>query len=148
MSARPSFTVEYLEPAVEVEAEPLPDEFSPSRLRRSLVLLAAVVLAVVAVLVLVPGLGSLRGEVRGRAAGLARAGGRAAAWVVRGLRARVPGRVLPADELAYEHGDRAFRARRELGVLDRRCGRARAPSKGIKPAYSGPHSQRDEKAHG
>src|SRR5690242_18295160 len=60
MSARPSFTVEYLEPVVEVEAEPLPDEFSPSRLRRSLVLLAAVVFAVVAVLVLVPGLGSLR----------------------------------------------------------------------------------------
>ena len=65
MSARPSFTVEYLEPAVEVEAEPLPDEFSPSRLRRSLVLLAAVVLAVVAVLVLVPGLGSLRQKFMG-----------------------------------------------------------------------------------
>src|SRR3954468_14756731 len=65
MSARPSFTVEYLEPAVEVEAEPLPDEFSPSRLRRSLVLLAAVVLAVVAVLVLVPGLGSLRAKFMG-----------------------------------------------------------------------------------
>src|SRR3954452_25283100 len=65
MSARPSFTVEYLEPVVEVEAEPLPDELSPSRLRRSLVLLAAVVLAVVAVLVLVPGLGSLRAKFMG-----------------------------------------------------------------------------------
>ena len=65
MSARPTFTVEYLEPAVEVEAEPLPDEFSASRLRRSLVLLAAVVLAVVAVLVLVPGLGSLREKFMG-----------------------------------------------------------------------------------
>ena len=64
MSARPTFTVEYLEP-VEVEAEPLPDEFSASRLRRSLVLLAAVVLAVVAVLVLVPGLGSLREKFMG-----------------------------------------------------------------------------------
>ena len=64
MSTRPSFTVEYLEPAV-VEAEPLPDEFSPSRLRRSLVLLAAVVLAVVAVLVLVPGLSSLREKFMG-----------------------------------------------------------------------------------
>jgi len=64
MSARPSFTVEYLEPAV-VEAEPLPDEFSASRLRRSLVLLAAVVLAVVAVLVLVPGLSSLREKFMG-----------------------------------------------------------------------------------
>src|SRR5215218_9217253 len=65
MSERPSFTVEYLGPVVEVEAEPLPDEFSASRLRRSLVLLAAVALAVVAVLVLVPGLGSLREKFMG-----------------------------------------------------------------------------------
>src|SRR3954447_21527543 len=65
MSTRPSFTVEYLESAVEVEAEPLPDEFSPSRLRRSLVLLVMVVLAVVGVLVLVPGLGSLREKFMG-----------------------------------------------------------------------------------
>jgi uncharacterized membrane protein YbhN (UPF0104 family) len=64
MSTRPSFTVEYLEP-VEVEAEPLPDEFSASRLRRSLVVLAAVVLVVVAVVVLVPGLGSLREKFMG-----------------------------------------------------------------------------------
>src|SRR3954454_6711781 len=64
MSTQPSFTVEYLEPVVE-QAEPLPEEFSPSRLRRSLVLLAAVVLAVVAVLVLVPGLGSLREKFMG-----------------------------------------------------------------------------------
>src|SRR5215208_4851355 len=59
MGARPSFTVEYLEP-VEIEAEPLPDEFSPSRLRRSLVALAVVALLVAAAVVLVPGLGSLR----------------------------------------------------------------------------------------
>src|SRR5215210_7255908 len=65
MSDRPSFTVEYLAPVVEVEAEPLPEEFSPSRLRRSLVLLAGVVLGVVAVLVLVPGLGSLREKFAG-----------------------------------------------------------------------------------
>jgi uncharacterized membrane protein YbhN (UPF0104 family) len=65
MSARPTFTVEYLEPAVEVVAEPLPEEFSASRLRRSLVLLAAVALAVVAALVLVPGLGSLREKFMG-----------------------------------------------------------------------------------
>ena len=58
MSA-PSFSVEYIEPDA-VEAEALPDEFSPSRLRRSLVVLAAVVLVVVAAIVLVPGLGSLR----------------------------------------------------------------------------------------
>jgi uncharacterized membrane protein YbhN (UPF0104 family) len=64
MNTQPSFTVEYLEPVGEV-AEPLPDEFSPSRLRRSLVLLAAVVLAVVAVVVLVPGLGSLREKFMG-----------------------------------------------------------------------------------
>jgi uncharacterized membrane protein YbhN (UPF0104 family) len=64
MSTKPRFTVEYLEPVAE-PAEPLPDEFSPSRLRRSLVLLAAVVLAVVAVVVLVPGLGSLRAKCMG-----------------------------------------------------------------------------------
>src|SRR5215207_10286238 len=65
MSPRPSFTVEYLEPVEEVEAEPLPDEFSASRLRRSLVVLAAIVLAVVAAVVLVPGLGSLREKFMG-----------------------------------------------------------------------------------
>ena len=59
MSDRPSFTIEYLEP-VEIEAEPLPDEFSSSRLRRSLLILAAIVAVVVAVIVLVPGLSSLR----------------------------------------------------------------------------------------
>src|ERR1041384_5717428 len=64
MSTQPSFTVEYLEPVDDV-AEPLPDEFSPSRLRRSLVLLASVVLVVVAVVVLVPGLGSLREKFMG-----------------------------------------------------------------------------------
>lgn len=62
MSARPTFTVEYLEP---VEAEPLPDEFSPSRLRRSVLVLAGIVLVVVAGLVLVPGLGSLREKLAG-----------------------------------------------------------------------------------
>ncbi|MDX6687821.1 MAG: putative heme transporter [Baekduia sp.] len=64
MSARPNFTVEYLEP-VAVATEPLPDQFSPSRLRRSLVVLAAIVLVVVAALVLVPGLGSLRSRFTG-----------------------------------------------------------------------------------
>lgn len=53
-------TVEYLEPPREVEAEPLPQEFSASGLRRSLLALAAVVLVAAAGLVLVPGLGSLR----------------------------------------------------------------------------------------
>ena len=64
MSTRPDFTVEYLEP-VEIEAEPLPDEFSPSKLRRSLAILAAVVLVVVAAVVLVPGLSSLRSRFMG-----------------------------------------------------------------------------------
>jgi uncharacterized membrane protein YbhN (UPF0104 family) len=59
-----SFSVEYIQP-VAVEAEALPDEFSPSRLRRSLVVLAAVVLVVVAAIVLVPGLGSLRSRFTG-----------------------------------------------------------------------------------
>ena len=64
MSTRPSFSVEYLEP-VAIEAEPLPDQFSSSRLRRSLILLAAIALVVVAAIVLVPGLGSLRDRFAG-----------------------------------------------------------------------------------
>jgi uncharacterized membrane protein YbhN (UPF0104 family) len=64
VSERPSFTVEYLEP-VEIEAEPLPDEFSPSRLRRSLLAFAVVVLVVVAAVLLVPGLSSLRSSFMG-----------------------------------------------------------------------------------
>jgi uncharacterized membrane protein YbhN (UPF0104 family) len=64
MSDRPSFTVEYLEP-VEIEAEPLPDEFSPSRLKRSLLILGAIVVVVVALIVLVPGLSSLRDRFNG-----------------------------------------------------------------------------------
>jgi uncharacterized membrane protein YbhN (UPF0104 family) len=65
VSPRPSFTVEYLEPVEEIEAEPLPDEFSSSRLRRSLAVLAAIVLVVIAAVVLVPGLGSLRSRFMG-----------------------------------------------------------------------------------
>ena len=64
MSERPSFTVEYLEP-VAIEAEPLPEEFSASRLRRSLLILAAIVAVLAAAIVLVPGLGSLRDRLRG-----------------------------------------------------------------------------------
>jgi uncharacterized membrane protein YbhN (UPF0104 family) len=63
MSTGRTLTVEYLEPIV--EAEPLPDEFSPSNLRRSLLIVVAIVLAVVAVIVLVPGLGSLRDRFAG-----------------------------------------------------------------------------------
>jgi len=59
VSERPSFTVEYLEP-VAIEAEPLPDEFSASRLRRSLLILVAIVAVLAAAIVLVPGLSSLR----------------------------------------------------------------------------------------
>jgi hypothetical protein len=55
--------IEYLEPVVEAEA--LPEEFSPSRLRRSLLILGAIVLAVIALIVLVPGLGSLRDRFMG-----------------------------------------------------------------------------------
>jgi hypothetical protein len=68
MSTRPSFTVEYLEPVV-VEAEPLPDEFSPSRLRRSLLILAAIVVVLAAVIVLIPGLSSLRDRFNGAVPG-------------------------------------------------------------------------------
>ncbi len=68
MSARPSFTVEYLEPIV-LEAEPLPDEFSGSRLKRSLLTLAAIVAVVAAVILLVPGLSSLRDRFDGAVPG-------------------------------------------------------------------------------
>src|SRR5215217_2190071 len=64
MDPRPSFTVEYIEP-VEIKAEPLPDEFSASRLRRSVLFLALVVVAVAALIVLIPGLGSLRDRFSG-----------------------------------------------------------------------------------
>jgi uncharacterized membrane protein YbhN (UPF0104 family) len=63
VSAKPNLTVEYLEP--EVEAEALPDEFSPSTLRRSLLILGAIVLVVVGLIVLVPGLASLRDRFSG-----------------------------------------------------------------------------------
>src|SRR3954454_14882148 len=46
-------------------AEPLPDEFSASRMRRSLLVLGGIVLAVAAAIVLVPGLGSLRDRFAG-----------------------------------------------------------------------------------
>jgi uncharacterized membrane protein YbhN (UPF0104 family) len=68
MSTQASFTVEYLEPAA-IDAEPLPDDFSASRLRRSLLILATIVLVVVAVIVLVPGLGSLRDRFAGAQSG-------------------------------------------------------------------------------
>jgi uncharacterized membrane protein YbhN (UPF0104 family) len=58
MSGGPILAVEYLEPTVEAEA--LPDEFSPSSFRRSLLIVGAIVLGVAALIVLVPGLGSLR----------------------------------------------------------------------------------------
>ena len=64
MTTRPSFTVEYFEP-VALEAEPLPDEFSGSRLKRSLLTVGAIVVVVVALIVLVPGLSSLRERFNG-----------------------------------------------------------------------------------
>jgi hypothetical protein len=63
MSTGQVTVVEYLEPVLEAEA--LPEEFTPSSLRRSLLILAAIVLAVVAAIVLVPGLGSLRDRFAG-----------------------------------------------------------------------------------
>src|SRR3954454_1432485 len=63
MSSKPVLTVEYLDP--EIDAEPLPDELSPSTLRRSLLILAGIVLVVVALIVLVPGLASLRDRFAG-----------------------------------------------------------------------------------
>jgi uncharacterized membrane protein YbhN (UPF0104 family) len=63
MSAGPIIAVEYLEPMVAAEA--LPDEFSPSSLRRALLIVAAIVIGVAALIVLVPGLGSLRDRLAG-----------------------------------------------------------------------------------
>jgi uncharacterized membrane protein YbhN (UPF0104 family) len=60
----PPFKVAYLE-RTEVEAEPLPEELSTSRLRHSMLVLALVAVAVVAVITLVPGLGSLRDRFAG-----------------------------------------------------------------------------------
>src|SRR4051795_10133631 len=50
---------------VRLKAEPLPEEFSHARVRRSLVALAAVAIIVIAVLALVPGLASVRDAFRG-----------------------------------------------------------------------------------
>src|SRR3954453_1856673 len=63
MSSKPTLTVEYLAP--EIDPEPLPDELSPSTLRRSLLILGGIVLVVVALIVLVPGLASLRDRFAG-----------------------------------------------------------------------------------
>jgi uncharacterized membrane protein YbhN (UPF0104 family) len=63
MSPDPILTVEYLEPSVEAEA--LPEEFSPSSVRRSLVIVGAIVVGVAALIVLLPGLGSLRDRFAG-----------------------------------------------------------------------------------
>jgi uncharacterized membrane protein YbhN (UPF0104 family) len=57
--------VEYLEPPEPIEAEPMPDEFSESRVVRSLLVLAGVVAAVVAVILLLPGLSSVRERLAG-----------------------------------------------------------------------------------
>ena len=51
------FSVEYLEAPL---TEPMPEEFSPSHVRRALILLALVIVVVVVVVAMLPGLGSLR----------------------------------------------------------------------------------------
>ena len=64
MSGTHSFTVEYFEPEM-IEAEQLPEEFSSSHLRRSLLVIVAIVLVVIALVALVPGLASLRDSFAG-----------------------------------------------------------------------------------
>src|SRR3954468_24085113 len=64
MSDPPIFDVEYIELPM-APAEPLPDEFSASRMRRSLLVLGGVVLVAAAATVLLPGLGSLRDRFAG-----------------------------------------------------------------------------------
>jgi uncharacterized membrane protein YbhN (UPF0104 family) len=63
MGAGPVIAVEYLEPMVEAEA--LPEEFSPSSFRHGLLIVGGIVVAVGALIVLVPGLGSLRDRLAG-----------------------------------------------------------------------------------
>jgi uncharacterized membrane protein YbhN (UPF0104 family) len=65
VSERPSFTVEYLDPPVMIDAEPLPEEFSVSRLKRSVAIVAGIVLVLAAAIVLLPGLDSLRDRFNG-----------------------------------------------------------------------------------
>jgi uncharacterized membrane protein YbhN (UPF0104 family) len=64
VSEPPIFDVEYIELPM-APAEPLPDEFSASRMRRSLLVLGGIVLVVAAAIVLLPGLGSLRDRFAG-----------------------------------------------------------------------------------
>src|SRR5437763_10309694 len=64
MGTQPNFTVEYIEP-VAIDAEPLPDEFSASRLRRGLLFLTLIAVVVAALIVLIPGLASLRDRFSG-----------------------------------------------------------------------------------
>ena len=65
MSERPSFSVEYLEPPVPIDAEPLPDEFSAPRLKRALLILGGIVVVIAAAILLAPGLDSLRDRFHG-----------------------------------------------------------------------------------
>ncbi len=60
--------VTYLEP-LEIDPEPLPEEFSESRLRGSILVIAAIVAAVVGLLLLLPGLSSLRDSFEGASPG-------------------------------------------------------------------------------
>lgn len=69
MAAKPGLIPEYLQPPGAAEVEPLPEEFSAHRLRRSVLILVVVILAVIAALVLVPGLASLRERFAGARSG-------------------------------------------------------------------------------
>jgi uncharacterized membrane protein YbhN (UPF0104 family) len=64
MSDPQRLEVEYIELPM-APAEPLPEEFSASRLKRSALVLSGIVLVVAAAIVLVPGLGSLRDRFAG-----------------------------------------------------------------------------------
>src|SRR5664279_3692233 len=59
MSERPAFNPIYLEPT-EIDTDPLPENFSNRSVRRSLLLVGAVAAVAVLLVVLLPGLSSLR----------------------------------------------------------------------------------------
>lgn len=59
MDEKHAFTVTYIDP-VELDPDPLPEEFSKRRMRRSLLIVAAITALAIVLILLLPGLSSLR----------------------------------------------------------------------------------------
>jgi uncharacterized membrane protein YbhN (UPF0104 family) len=65
VDAEQRLAVEYLEPPEPIEAEPMPEEFSRSRVVRSLLVIGVAVVVVVVVVAWLPGLASVRDKLAG-----------------------------------------------------------------------------------